>query len=157
MIKEKHLRAKFVLDALKNTFLDRNHQIGRFSYVILNTCVENCGLSMNDSSTRNRYLKELKREILNCPHHDIKIQALVLLRKWERCYGQYRIFKEDERHPTDEEGTNSKKQIRKKRAPNGSIRKAKTPYQLYMKIKTQMLYGAKKGLHMKKKESSTSR
>lgn len=152
MIKENRLDAKFVLNAIKPTFGDRNHHVGRFSYLMVNACVENCGLSMNDPRTKNKYLKELKSEILNCPHPDIRMQTLISLQKWDLYYAQYRIFKKGERYSivADGDSTRSKKRARKKRAPNGSIRKAKTPYRLYMKIKTQMLYGAKKGLHMKK-------
>lgn len=145
MIKEKHIAPKYVLRTIKKTFRHRNHHVGRLSCFLLNTCIQNYGISMNDVRTKNKYLKELKRHIFKCPHEDVKIQALILLQKWEFRFAQYMIFKKDERYV----GPSHVKKPRKPRSPN-RIRKSKSAYREYITLKTQMLSGTKKGLHMVK-------
>lgn len=157
MIKEKHIAPKYALRIIRSTFHHPNHHVGRFSYLILNTCVENCGPSMNDASTKNKYLRELKRDIYKCPHTDIRIQALMSLQKWEFAFAQYTIFAEDERPPVAATAAAAQgqpvKKHRKKRSPNNRLRKTKSTYHEYFKFKTRMLSGAKKGSHMVSKEN----
>lgn len=96
MIKKRCLSPKYVLSKMRNSFRHPKHYVGRLACILLNYCIENYGRAMNDRHNRNNYLKQLKRNILKCPHKDIGTNGILMLQKWELNYARFIIFKKND-------------------------------------------------------------